>query len=230
MATLAVIPARGGSKGLPGKNIRDLAGKPLIAYTIEAALNADFIDRVVVSTDDTKIAEVAVKYCAEVPFLRPAELASDTAGSVDVVIHTLDFYRSKGTIFENIILLQPTSPLRDTNDIKGAFELYRGNKCDSVISVCEAMVHPLLLRTIGHEGCMKEFVEQKDKHLRRQDMEKVYQLNGAIYITAADKLIASHSFYGDANLPYIMSQENSIDIDCALDLQLAELILKNRYM
>lgn len=226
MLSLAIIPARGGSKGLPGKNIRELGGKPLIAYSIEAALQAGNIDRVIVSTDDEKIAEVALKFGAEVPFLRPDYLSTDTAGTIDVVLHALEYFEAGGISFDNVILLQPTSPLRSSKDIKKALALFDNNKCDSVISVCEAMVHPLLLRRIGQNGLLQDFIEQRDKHVRRQDMEKVYQLNGAIYITKVGSLERNHSFYGERNIPYVMSEESSMDIDEELDLQVAELILK----
>lgn len=228
MSNLAIIPARGGSKGVPKKNIRNFNGLPLIAYTIQAAGNINRIDRLIVSTDSDEIAEVAVRYGAEVPFLRPENLASDTSNTIDVILHAIEFFEEKGTIFDDILLLQPTSPFRDSSDIDNALDIYYSRNCESVISVCEASVHPNLLRLVDEQGIMRDFINLEDRHMRRQDMTKVYQLNGAIYITSVDNIKQTKSFYCNKTVPYIMSAEKSLDIDTELDFRIAEFIMANR--
>lgn len=228
MRILAVIPAREGSKGVAKKNIKKLGGVPLIAYTIMAARKVNRLSNVIVSTDSHEIAEIAKSYGADVPFIRPKHLATDTASSVDVVLHAIDFFEKQGNHYEHIMLLQPTSPFRDDEDINNCLDIYERNTCDSVISVCEAAVHPYLCKKIDKKGSLQDFIPFKYKHLRRQDMPKAYQVNGAIYLTSAENIKKRKSFYGDVVLPYVMESIKSIDIDTNLDFKLAELIIKER--
>jgi CMP-N,N'-diacetyllegionaminic acid synthase len=226
MINLAVIPARGGSKGLKNKNILPLSGKPLISYTIECAKQSIHVNHTIVSTDSLEIAEISRKNEAEVPFIRPAEFSSDTASSIDVLIHAVkEFEKGTGKRVANVILLQPTSPLRTTAQLNQAIELYLSNKQTPVVSVCESESHPYYLRKISGNSLVP-YDDTVNKHLRRQDLETVYQLNGAIYITSRDFLIEHGLIYKDKVIPYVMSKQTSIDIDDKYDFLTAEAILK----
>lgn len=222
---LAVIPARGGSKGLPDKNIRLFAQKPLIEHSIVAALNSKYVQEVVVSTDNSKIAEVAKQAGASVPFLRPSELSTDTARVIDAMKHAVGFYEEKlKCFFSYIMLLQPTSPLRQSLDIDQAFELLLQNNADSLQSVCEAETHPYLLRTIKN-GQLTPYLTHEMEHKRRQDLDHLFALNGAIYIVKRDVLMRDDALIGNKNCGYVMPKERSVDIDCEADLLLAEFYL-----
>jgi CMP-N,N'-diacetyllegionaminic acid synthase len=226
MINLAIIPARGGSKGLKNKNILPLSGKPLISYTIECAKQSIHVNHTIVSTDSLEIAKVSQDSEAEVPFIRPAELSSDTASSVDVLIHAVkEFEKETGKKVSNVILLQPTSPLRTTAQLNQAIELYLANEQTPVVSVCESESHPYYLRKISGNQLVP-YDGTTNNHLRRQDLEPVYQLNGAIYITSRDFLIEHGLIYKDKVIPYIMSKQTSIDIDDKFDFLTAEAILK----
>ncbi len=222
---LAIIPARGGSKRLPGKNILDLAGKPLIAWTIEAARQSRFIDKVVVSTDDKVIMQISLKYGADVPFLRPPELATDTASSIDVVYHAINFFKENGESYDYIILLQPTSPLRTSKDIDNAFEMLN-DKTKAVVSVCETDHPPLWSNTLPEDLSMKDFIKPEIKNKRSQDLPKYYRLNGAVYISELEYLKKNYDFFGNETRTFIMSRENSVDIDTKLDFRLVSCFLK----
>ena len=226
---LAIIPARGGSKRLPRKNVLDLAGKPLISWTIEATLGCSFIDEVMVSTDDLEIAEVAKKYGANAPFLRPAKLASDTSTSFDAIKHAIDYYRSElGKEFDFVIMLQPTSPLRNTQNISEAIELCLQKEADAVISVCEVDHSPLWTNTLPVDHRMAGFIREDVKNKRSQDLPKNYRLNGAIYICNVARLLEERSFFISANIfAYIMSKETSVDIDDLFDFKLARCIFSD---
>lgn len=220
---LAFIPARGGSKGIKKKNIHKLCGKPLIAYTIEAAKESKYIDRILVSTDDYAIAEVATKYGTTVPFIRPDILATDDAKIIDAVIYTIDKLRDKGEQFDTLVLLQPTQPLRTTEDIDEAISKYFRYEEKSLVSVCEVRENPILMRRIDSEGIMHHY-ENKSSTVRRQDMEKLYRVNGCIYINAISELSAETSF-NDNSIPFIMERNHSVDIDDVDDLCVAEAFL-----
>jgi len=223
---LTIIPARGGSKRLPRKNILSLAGKPLIAWTIEAAKNARTAKTICVSTDDPEIARIATEYGADVPFLRPAELASDTATSVAVALHALDWYKSQGLNFDTMLLLQPTSPLRSSKDIDDAFELFKKNNANSVTSVCEVDHSPLWSNTLPANLSMDGFIPESVKNLRSQDLPTYYRLNGALYLVRTDVLLRERSFIASTgSFAYIMPRDRSIDIDTKLDFIVAESIL-----
>jgi CMP-N,N'-diacetyllegionaminic acid synthase len=226
---LALIPARGGSKGLPGKNIRPLLGKPLIAYSIQAALKAASVSRIIVSTDAEDIAEVARKYGAEVPFLRPAELANDTALALDNYVYTLNRVSSEsGAKIEELIVLLPTAPLRDAADIDAAIALFRSKQADSVISYFEAP-HPVQwYRFIDDAGVIRPVFPEGGRLANRQKEPLAYLPNGAIYIFKSDLLIKHQTYYSDRTFPYIMPAERSVDIDNLFDFELAEFLLTRR--
>jgi CMP-N,N'-diacetyllegionaminic acid synthase len=221
---LALIPARGGSKGVPGKNIRLLGDKPLIAWTIEQARRCPWIDRVIVSTDDPAIADTAVGWGAEVPFLRPAELATDETKMVEVVSHALDWCGQNDRPYEWILLLQPTSPLRDAGDIEAAAKQLEDRGADGVVSVCPCEHSPLWTNTLGPNGEMKDFLRSEAMG-NRQGLPTYYRLNGAIYLARSEYFRRCRGFFGDRTFAYIMPSERSIDIDSPLDFQIAEFLV-----
>lgn len=226
---IAIIPARGGSKRLPRKNLLEFGGKPLIAWTIEAALHCPFIDEVMVTTDDAEIAAVAKEYGANVPFLRPAELASDNATSFDVTRHAVDFYRTElDKEFDFVVLLQPTSPLRSSNDIERAIELCVQKTADAIISVCEVDHSPLWMNTLPEDCNMVGFLQSELKNKRSQDLATFYRLNGAIYICNVKVLLDKKTFFTEeAIYAYPMTIEHSVDIDTQIDFLTARAILQN---
>lgn len=222
---LAVIPARGGSKGLPGKNILDLAGRPLIGWTIDAALGSSYIDRVVVSTDSGEIAAVARSCGAEAPFLRPAELAADQARSFDALLHALAWFEQRGERYDLLVWLQPTSPLRRTEDLDKAIELYFTRGAEAVVSVCETDHHPWWSNTLPDDGNMGGFLRPEVLNTNRQELPRYFRLNGAIYLGSPDFLKKNGSFFSEGTFACVMPRERSVDIDEALDLKLAEWLL-----
>ena len=223
---IALIPARGGSKGLPGKNIRLLNGKPLIAYAIEAALKAKHIDRVIISTDDEEIARVAVEYGAELPFMRPAELASDTAMAVDNYIYTIDRLEKEGRKpIEAFVVLQPTSPLRIAEDIDGAVELFLKKEADSVISYVQE-AHPVTWHKYLDDE--SRFVDIFDANIKnRQENRVSYYPNGAVYVFRTS-MIRERQYYTDRSYAYIMPRTRSVDIDFIEDFEYAEFLLSRK--
>ena len=219
---LAVVPARGGSKRLPRKNILELNGKPLIAYTIEAGLKSRYLDDVVVTSDDETILEVSRKYGASI-LKRPCELATDTASSYEVVKHTIENMKK----YDYIVLLQPTSPLRNEKHIDEAIELLEEKKADAIVSVCEMEHNPLWCNILPDNHSMRNFMREDIKNIRSQDLEKYYRLNGAIYICKTDKFLKEGTFMISDNIyAYIMDRNISIDIDEKIDFQLAAIYLK----
>ena len=225
---IGLITARGGSKSIPRKNIRLLAGKPLIAWTIEAALQSDGLSRVIVSTDDEEIAGVSRKWGAEVPFMRPAELAQDDSAHIPVLIHAIEWLEQvEGTTVDYLMLLQPTSPLRICQDIELAIELALDKNADSVISVCEASTHPYFTRRITSDGKLRDFVPKPDGYLRRQVLPPAYAWNGAIFLVRRDILIEKQTIETEHTYAYVMPPERSLEIDTPWDLYLADLILSD---
>ncbi len=224
---LAVITARGGSKGIPQKNTRELLGKPLIAYAIQAALQSKTLNKVIVSTDDKITANISKQYGAEVPFLRPQHLATDTATNLSVLQHAVRYLEEEENHLADIVVcLQPTSPLRSAEDIDQAVTLCVRKSADSVVSLCKVEHHPYWMKKVV-EGRVYSLMEEDDKsYPRRQDLPPVYQLNGAIYVTRKKILLEEERVLGEHTLAYIMPQERSIDIDTPIDLKLAELIMK----
>lgn len=219
---IAIIPARSGSKGLPDKNIIDLNGHPLIYYTIKAAFDSGLFDEVMVSTDSELYADIAKKCGAKVPFLRSEKTSGDKVGSFDVVREVLSGYKELGREFDYIALLQPTSPLRDKNDIIGTFNMIKKG-ANNAVSICE-VAHPVQwCFTLPEDNCMDEFSKSPYSSMRRQDLEKYYMENGAIYFVDAKKIMSSdYNFYADDCHGYIMSREKSIDIDEKIDLVIAK--------
>lgn len=220
---LALIPARGGSKGIPGKNIKALAGKPLLAYTIEAARSCPCVDDVLVSTDSEEIAETARKFGAWVPFLRPEELASDTAKTMDAVLYTLRRLAEEGKEYDYVVLLQPTSPLRRSEDIEGAVGLALETGED-VVAVSEVADSPILMRTCDEGGRLTPLLPGSST-VRRQDMPKYYRVNGSIYVNRVSALSEETSL-NDNPVGYIMPRECSVDIDESVDFAVAEYFLR----
>jgi len=225
---IAVIPARSGSKGLPGKNILLLAGKPLIAHTIEAARTAHSIQRVLVSTESPEIAQIARQYGAEVPFLRPPELALDETPTLPVLQHVLSQLQAlEGCAPEVIVLLQPTSPLRVAADIDRAVIMLEQTQADSVVSLCVADHHPASMKRV-EQGRVLPFLDDAPECVRRQDLPPVYRLNGAIYATRRRVLLETNRILGRDTRALIMDADSSVDIDTPLDLKVATLIMQER--
>lgn len=226
---LAIIPARGGSQGVPRKNIRILAGKPLIAYTIKAALESKYHPRVMVSTDDESIAKIAKEMGAEVPFIRPAHLAQDDTPMLPVLQHAIGCLRESGYNPDIIAVLQPTSPLRTSKHIDQAISILVDTGADSVVSVCEAEHSPYWMKKIDSEGRLTPFLNTEKEYTRRQDLPKVYRFNGAIFITRPDIIMNQGRLLGDDTRAYIMEPEDSIDIDTEFDFKVAEFLIKERF-
>lgn len=230
MSIVAVIPARAGSKGIPRKNLVRIVGRPLIAYTIEAAQNAASADRVLISTDDSEIAEVARELGAEVPFLRPAELANDAAPMLGVMRHALAWLESQGVAVEALVLLQPTSPLRTGRHVEEAIALFRSAPASSVVSVVEVphRFNPVSVMKLSAQGTLIPFFGDQIIAIRRQDKPNAYARNGPAVLISHPDTLRSGQLYGATCLPYLMSEEDSLDIDTPQDLLLAEQALLDR--
>lgn len=223
---LALIPARGGSKGIPRKNIRLLCGKPLISYSIVEALKSRYINKVVVSTEDEEIARVSKKYGSEI-IHRPEELATDTADSDDVITHAIKVLGEGHYTPDVMVLLQPTSPLRNAKEIDTAIDIFLHQDCDSVVSVSETPHSPYWSFTL-EKSFLKPLFDEKYFHTRRQDLPPTYIPNGAIYVSTPEKFVENKGFYGKKIIPLIMSSLTSIDIDTEFDFLMAETILNHR--
>ncbi|CEN79325.1 acylneuraminate cytidylyltransferase family protein [Paraclostridium sordellii] len=223
---LAIIPARAGSKGIKEKNIIDLNGKPLIAHSIEAGLKSKYINKVVVSTDGEKIAKIAKDYGAEVPFLRPKHLATDTAKTIDCVIHCIEELKKNGEEYDYVVLLQPTQPLRQPWHIDEAFELIIKRNEDSLVSISKVKDHPVLMRTIDKNGYAINLLEGSSTK-RRQEFPDFYKVNGAIYINKINENFNYDTSFNDNKLVYMMDEQYGIDIDDMLDMEIAKLLIKN---
>lgn len=230
MSILAIIPARGGSKGVPRKNIRLLHGKPLIQYTIEAALQSNSLDVVMVSTDDEEIANTSRILGAMVPELRPAYLASDKSPTIDTVLYTLKYYEEQGVEFDTVMLLQPTAPSRTSDDIKQAIKKYKEQKLDSLISVLPTPheYSPYWSFEATKDGSLELSVPQANLISRRQDLPTTYFRSGDIYITSAEVLKSKHSLYGSKLGYHVMSWDDHINIDTMQDWHQAEKYFNNQ--
>lgn len=230
MSIVAVIPARGGSKGIPRKNLVRIAGRPLIGYAIEAARNAASVDRVLISTDDSEIADVARELGAEVPFMRPSDLAVDTAPMLGVLRHALAWLESQGLAVEALVLLQPTSPLRTDRHIEEAIALFRSAPASGVVSVVEVphQFNPVSVMKLSAQGTLSPFLEDQVLATRRQDKPKAYARNGPVVLICHPDTLRSGELYGASCLPYLMSKRDSLDIDTPKDLLLAEQALLDR--
>lgn len=225
---LFLIPARGGSKGLPGKNIKALCGKPLIHYSIDIAREFTTDDCICVSTDDKKIKKVAEQIKLNVPFLRPKKFATDKASSNDVVLHALNYYQKKGKSFKAVVLLQPTSPLRLKKHVKEAITVFKNGNADIVIGVKETKSNPYsVLVEQDKKGWLKPVITNS-AITRRQDAPKVYEINGAVYVYNVKHLLAAEPFALPKKKSILMSTENSVDIDTISDWQWAEFLLSTK--
>jgi N-acylneuraminate cytidylyltransferase/CMP-N,N'-diacetyllegionaminic acid synthase len=225
---LTLIPARGGSKGLPRKNVAPLRGRPLIAWTIAAAAGSDHVDSVVVTTDDDEIAQAALAAGARVPFRRPAALATDEARMTDVVSHALDTLAAAGEVYGWLLLLQPTSPLRTAAHIEAAFARLDACRGSAIVSVCEAEHSPQWMGELPPDGNMGSFGEGAATRANRQELTRCYRLNGAVYLAAVEYWRAQAGFLGPATFAYVMARDESVDVDSPLDLEIAELLLARR--
>ena len=217
---LFIIPARGGSKGVPRKNIRDLAGKPLLVWTIEEAKKSKFADRIVLSSEDAEIIHVTKKHGCEVPFVRPDELAQDNTPGIDPVLHAIE--QCPG--YEYVVLLQPTSPLRTVEDIDGCIQFFLDNQAASCITLKEAEESPFWMYTKNNVGQLKNLIKQDSIITRRQDLPKVYALNGAVYVATVEFVRQNKSFLTEETIGYVMPEERSIDIDVEIDFKVCEFI------
>ncbi|NMA73212.1 MAG: acylneuraminate cytidylyltransferase family protein [Bacteroidales bacterium] len=221
-SVLAIIPARGGSKGVPRKNIRELCGKPLIAWTIEEAKKSKYIDRLILSSEDQEIIKIAQKWGCEVPFVRPSELSQDTTPGMAPVLHALDLLQS----YDYIILLQATSPLRISRDIDDCLKLCLDKDAKSCVSVTESAETPYWMYKIDDDLQMHPLMDDANKYLRRQELPKTYIQNGALYVAQVEWLKKNKDFSSEETIAYIMPNERSLDIDNELDFQICELMLK----
>lgn len=228
MKNIAVIPARSGSKGLKDKNIRSLYGKPLIAYSIEAAINSGIYDVVHVSTDSAEYAKIAQQYGADVPFLRDKQLARDDSSTWEAMKYVVEQYKKVGKEFDTMTVLQPTSPLRGVDDIKGAWKSFLDKNANMISSVVEMDHSPLWCNCLPNDLSMENFENEEISYLPRQSLPTYYRENGAIYILKIMHLFGPDNLYKNKCYAYIMSKENSIDIDDEMDFLLAELYLSNR--
>ncbi len=228
-SVLGLICARGGSKGVPGKNIKDLCGKPLIAWSIDTALECPEISDVVVSTDDPDIAAVAKEYNASVPFLRPAHLAQDQSKQIDAIAHALTFLQEQGKTYDAVALLQPTSPLRLSEDVSGALALLQSTQSDSVITVTQE--DGVTLSTYydldEQHHAMPKFPAPKEG-TNRQDYAPIYRRCGVLYIFRPDNILKQNSLYGERTSAYIVPKERAFDIDSPFDWALTEYLMQQR--
>jgi CMP-N-acetylneuraminic acid synthetase len=224
MDILAVITARGGSKGLPGKNIKPLGGKPLIAYSIEAAKKSARITDLILSTDDEAIAAVAREHGCDVPFMRPAELAQDSTPHLPVLQHAVAYMEeAKGARYDLVVTLQPTSPFRLPEDIDKTIDALVAQSADSAVSVCEleSSAHPIKAKKL-QDGLMLPYCIPEPEGVRRQDFPAAYKRSAAVYVSRRDLIVDRQLFYGDRIAAHIVPQDRSIDIDTPLDWLVAE--------
>lgn len=227
MRNIAIIPARSGSKGLKDKNIKELNGKPLIAYTIEAAKNSKQFDEIMVSTDSEYYSKIAKEWGAKVPFLRSETLATDTASSWNVVKDVLEKYKILGEDFESVALLQPTSPLRTEYDIIAGYEKMNKEDANAVVSVCKTDHSPLWSNILPENGALNNFLDLELINTPRQKLPVYYRINGALYIVKCDYLMKTENIYENKAYAIVMSKRASIDIDEELDFIVAEAIMRN---
>lgn len=230
-SVLAIVPARGGSKGLPGKNIKELCGKPLIAWSIEAGLGSQYIDEVMVTTDSEEIARIARESGAAIPFIRPVELASDTSTSFDVIRHTITFYVTElHKKFDYIVLLEPTSPLREAGDIDLAIEQLLSNpQASAIVGICKTeSQNPAFLVKKSGEDFLAGYEHQDMKVLRRQDINDVYFFEGSVYVSRTDTLLDKKTFYHKNTLGYEVPKWKSLEIDDIDDFIMVEALMQHK--
>ena len=226
---LGIIPARGGSKGLPRKNILEMSGKPLVAWTIERAISSKYLDMVIVNTDDNEIANISVKYGAEVPFLRPEKLAGDKTPMIDVIIHTIDFLEEENKAFDYVALLEPTSPLRKIDDIDCAIEelIDHEEEADSLVSAGEVhLEHPSIMKRITGDY-VKPYETNAQIITRRQELDKVFFPYGVIYLSKTEKLIRYKTFYLERTRPFFIERWQNYEVDDIYDFVCIEAVMKH---
>lgn len=226
---IAIIPARGGSKGIPRKNIKLLCGKPLIAYTIEAALSSKLIDRVVVSTEDEEVAEISKKYGAKV-IRRPEELARDDSPMIDAIMHVINYFKERDERFDIVVLLEPTSPLRKEDDLDNAMGLFLRNsdRADSLVSLGEVhLENPYIVKKVEN-GFVRPHIQLRTPYYQRQQLPKVYFPYGVVYLSKVDTLQRYKTFYQERTIPYFIERWQNYEIDDIYDFICVEAILKNR--
>ena len=230
MKILAIIPARGGSKGIKNKNIKNLCGHPLIAWTIMKAKKSKFIEKVIVSTDSKKIAAISKKYGASVPFIRPKKYATDKANDFVVLNHAINFLKTKGEKFDYVLMLQPTSPLRALKDINNSIKKVLKENIDSLVSVCKVETqHPRFIYSIKNKNSLVPFLKKNDNPaMRRQDIEQLYFLDGSIYISKIKTLMKYKTFYHNKTKAYEVPKWKSLEIDDIEDLNLAKFYVTNK--
>lgn len=228
MKCIAIIPARSGSKGLKDKNIKELNGKPLLGYSVEAAIQSKLFNTVMVSTDSEHYADVARQCGAEVPFLRSEFTSSDTASSWDAVKEVIANYKSMGKEFDVLVLLQPTSPMRTGEDIIEAFKVFKEKNANAVISVCEVDHSPLWCNTLEEGNSMINFAKSNNPNGNRQQLKKIYRPNGSIYILRTDVLEDISRLYANECYAYIMSRKSSVDIDNIDDFKYAAYLMQEK--
>ena len=229
MKILAIIPARGGSKGLPGKNIKPLLGKPLIGWTIEQAKASKYITEIFISTDSREIADVAEAFGVPVPELRPAELASDTATSASFVIYTIEKLRKEGKEFDYIILLEPTSPLRIVEDIDNSIEkLHQTPEAESIVGVCRVECsHPSFMVKQNDTGFLQSYLSEISV-IRRQEIEDLYYFEGTVYVSKTESFLRRKGFYHEKTLPYIIPKSRAFEVDDSEDWLIIESIMEHK--
>ncbi len=227
---IAIIPARGGSKGVTRKNIRNVAGKPLIAWTIATAQQSKYIDRLILSSEDEEIIRIAQAWGCEVPFRRPSNLAEDSTPTILPVVYTLEKLGNSipSSYYDYVILLQPTSPLRSTIDIDKCIEKCVDRQSKACVSVSEVDQNPYWMYVVDEDSRMRSLMQSAEVIPRRQDLPLVYALNGAIYVARCDWLMQTKSFLTEDTIAYLMPQERSLDIDTELDLALLEIMLQDK--
>lgn len=225
---LAIVTARSGSKRLPGKNVRDLCGKPLFVWSVLAGLQCPQVARTIVSTDSAEYQGIAIAAGADCPWLRDPALATDETSSADVVKEVLDRLGDEVKQYRALVLLQPTSPLRTAQDISGALALYEARNAPAVVSVCEAECPPAWMGQLPADLAMDEFVPAQFRGLRSQDLGDWYRLNGAVYVIGIDEFRREHGFKPQETLAYVMPRERSVDVDTAFDFELAELLMSRK--
>lgn len=225
-SVLAIIPARGGSKEIVGKNKKLFGKKPLIAWTIEEAKKSDYIDNIIVSTDSNEIADIAIKYGAKAPFLRPRKYAKNKSTAKEVILHALNWFEKNSNTFDYFVYLQPTSPFRKTIHIDESIkQLCSQTIASSIVSVRKVKDHPYWMKIIAKKGYLKNYTDDSDSYSNRQQLPKFYTVNGAIYISTWKVFIKDESFYKKKCLAYLMEETSSHDLDTMTDWHYAEYIL-----
>lgn len=226
-SVLAYVPARMNSKGIKNKNIANLGGKPLLAHSIIAAKNSQYVDKVIINTDSEEYAKIAIEYGAEKPFLRPSELATDTSIEIDSLLYMLNWFEKNDKKYDIVIKLQPTSPFRTSEDIDKALEDFISKKATSIISVTKSPVNPDWINELPENGLMKNFLNQGFDRKNRQDLKEKYLLDGSIFLSDWDSIKNEKTWYSEKSFAFIIPEERALDIDNEFELKMARGLIKN---